>query len=79
MAEDDYTPEQLARFASHETPEQMIFTKLGDPLPRCLPDGRVVIRSDLISTLDDNEATDWIDNLSEDIAKQILFAPKDIT
>ena len=30
MAKDDYTLDQIERISAHESPEQMIFTKLDD-------------------------------------------------
>lgn len=56
----------MAREDSQHAPaDQMLFTKLGDPLPRQLPDGRVIIRSDLVATLNDKQAAEWLDGIEQ--------------
>jgi hypothetical protein len=60
--------------AKHADPEDMIITKLGDPLPRCLPDGRVVKEPDvlrMVEKLDDNEVMEWLDRVRTSICRTL--------
>jgi hypothetical protein len=52
------------RLTAHPEPEDMLFTKLGDPRPRLLPDGRVIADPDAlreVADLTDEEAMAWLD------------------
>ena len=51
------------RIGDHEPAGQMIFTKWGDPLPRLLPDGRIVRDSKSVENLTDDEVMEWLDNI----------------
>lgn len=64
MSDDIPTPDQQARISNHTPPELMIFTKLSDPLPRCLPDCRVVKDPDVlraVAGMTDEEVMEWLD------------------
>jgi hypothetical protein len=52
------------RVTSGPPAELMIFTKIGDPRPRALPDGRTIFDPDAIretANMTDDEAMAWFD------------------
>lgn len=57
--------ETARRIADHPLPEQMLITKFGDPLPRPLPDGRVIPDEKMVEGLSDLEAMEWLDGIEK--------------
>ena len=46
-------------------PPSFITTRLGDPLPRPLPDGRVIPDEKMVEGLTDLEAMSWLDGMEQ--------------
>jgi hypothetical protein len=64
------TDEQMMqdRISQHPPAHLMIFTKLGGPYPRQMPDGRVVKDPDTlrqIAHMTDNEVMEWLDIVND--------------
>ncbi len=53
------------RMTAHPQPENMIFSPLGGPYPRLLPDGRMIRDGSLVDTLTDEEAMEWLDGIEQ--------------